>query len=200
MNFVYLKGIIKNIRYSHNIGDTVFNRAEIVVTNPDGRENLLIIKFKQFSADLKENSEIELLGNIRSYSQTVDGKYKVEIYVFTYFDLVEIETDNLSNVVKFNGKICKKDSLRTTSKGKHYLHFIVANNLEIESSQRLNSYIPCVAWGKMAKYVDSTLKVSDNIIIEGQLQSREYKKRIGNEIEIGIAHEVLVRTIDEVIE
>lgn len=198
MNYVYLKGIIKNIKYSHTIDSTVFNRAELIVKKPDGRESILIIKFKQFSADLKEYSEVELVGNIRSYSQTIDGKHKVEIYVFTYFDKVEIETDDISNIVRLTGKVCKKDSLRTNSKGKHYIHFIVANNLETDNAQRLNSYIPCVAWGKLAKYVDSSINVSDEITLEGQLQSREYKKRGSDELEIRIAHEVLVTTINEV--
>lgn len=198
MNFVYLKGIIKNIRYSHTIDSTVFNRAELIVKKPDGRENILIIKFKQFSADLKELAEVELIGNIRSYSQTIDGKHKVEIYVFTYFDDVEIETDDLTNIVKLRGKVCKKDTLRTNAKGKHYIHFIVANNLETDNSQRLNSYIPCVAWGKLAKYIESSIRVSDEITLEGQLQSREYKKKNSNDLEIRIAHEVLVNTINEV--
>ena len=46
MNFVYLKGIIKNIRYSHTINDTIFNRADLIVRREDGREDLLFIKFK----------------------------------------------------------------------------------------------------------------------------------------------------------
>lgn len=198
MNFVYLKGIIKNIRYSHTIDDTIFNRADLIVKKPDGRENILIIKFKQFSVDLKENTEVELVGNIRSYSQTIDGKHKVEIYVFTYFDTVEVEMGDITNAIKLKGKVCKKDDMRTTSRGKHYIHFIIANNLEIENHQRLNSYIPCVAWGKLAKQIESTINVGDDIFVDGQLQSREYKKKTADDLEIRIAHEILVNTIDEV--
>ena len=198
MNFVYLKGIIKNIQYSHTIDDIVFNRAELIVKKPDGRESLLIIKFKQFTTEVKENSEIELIGNIRSYSRMDDGKHKVEIYIFTYFDEVEITTDDLTNIVKLDGKICKKDNLRTTYNGKHYIHFIVANNLEVDGAQRLNSYIPCVAWGKLAKYINEHLNVSDTVYLEGQAQSREYKKKSPDGLELGIAHEVLVTTINEV--
>lgn len=198
MNTIYLRGIIKNIKYSHTIDDITFNRAELIVKRPDGREDILIIKFKQFSMNFKENTQVELVGNIRSYSQLVDGKYRVEIYVFTYFDEVEIESDNINNFVKLDGKICKKDTIRTTSKGKHYIHFIIANNLIMESQQKLNSYIPCVAWGKDAKHIMANYNVGDSVYIEGQLQSREYKKKVDEEIEIRVAHEVLINTISEV--
>jgi primosomal replication protein N len=198
MNFIYLKGIIKDITYSHTIDGTVFNRASLIVKRPDGREDILILKFKQFSMNFKDNTEVELTGNVRSYSQLVDGKHKVEIYVFSHFDDIEVETNDLCNIVSLNGRICRKDGIRTTSKGKHYIHFIVANNIETESSQKLNSYIPCVAWGKLAKSINDNLNVGSFITIKGRLQSREYKKRYNDECEIRVAHELLVDTLEEV--
>ena len=190
MNFIYLKGIIKNIKYSHTIGDTVFNRADLIVKRDDGREDLIILKFKEFTLSTKEDCEIELIGNVRSFSQKMDGKNRVEIYVFSYFDRIEENYEN-DNVVILEGKICKKDTIRKTSNGKHYIHYIVANNIITEDNQKINSYIPCVAWGKLAKEIESNYGVGDDIHIEGQLQSREYKKRLSdNDIEIRMAHEL----------
>lgn len=190
MNFIYLKGIIKNIKYSHTIGDTVFNRADLIVKRDDGREDLIILKFKEFTLSTKEDCEIELIGNVRSFSQKMDGKNRVEIYVFSYFDRIEENYEN-DNVVILEGKICKKDTIRKTSNGKHYIHYIVANNIITEDNQKITSYIPCVAWGKLAKEIESNYGVGDDIHIEGQLQSREYKKRLSdNDIEIRMAHEL----------
>jgi primosomal replication protein N len=197
MNRVYLKGIIKNIEYSHTIDGVVFNKASLIVKRHDGREDILILKFKQFSVNFKDNTEIELTGNLRSYSQQVDGKHKVEIYVFSYFDDISVETDDIRNIVDIDGRICRKDTLRTTKGGKHYIHFILANNIETDTNQKLNSYIPCVAWGKLAKYVDRDLKVGNFITIAGKLQSREYKKNSDNDVEIRVAHELMVDTIKE---
>ena len=193
MNFIYLKGLIKNIRYSHTIGTTNFNKADLIVKRDDGREDILIVKFKEFCTDIKEDKEVELTGNIRSFSKLINGKNKVEIYVFSYFDQVELEYDSsIQNFVKLFGRVCKKDTLRTTSSGKHYIHFIVANNLLVEGDQKLNSYIPCVAWGVTGKELDANFNVGDTIYLEGQLHSREYKKHLDNgEFEIRIAHEVL---------
>ena len=198
MNLIYLKGIIKNIRYSHTIGDTNFNKADLIVKRPDGREDLIILKFKEFTMLNKEDKEVELIGNIRSFSQQVDGKNKVEIYVFSYFDEVEDNYDS-SNIATIVGKICKKDTLRKTSNGKHYIHYIVANNIITEEGLKLNSYIPCVAWGKLAKQVECEYNIGDNVQIEGQLQSREYKKKLSDkEIELRLAHELAATNIERI--
>ena len=198
MNLIYLKGIIKNIKYSHSIGDVVFNRADLISRRNDGREDLITIKYKQFSADLKEDAEVELLGNIRSFSRNEGGKNKVDIYVFSYFDNVPNSEDyTCANVAKVSGRICKKDTLRTTHNGKHYIHFIIANNLETEKDKRLNSYIPCVAWGKLARLIDSDYQVGDCVNTDGQLQSREYKKQEEEGMEIRMAHELAVLSISK---
>jgi primosomal replication protein N len=195
MNLIYLRGIIRNIRYSHTIDQTVFNKADIIVTRPDGREDLIVLKFKEFSMNYKPDTEVELIGNIRSFSQHVGDKNKVDIYVFSYFDPVEDCYDD-TNVAILDGKICKKDSLRKTASGKHYIHYIVANNIVTEDGQKLNSYIPCVAWGKTAKDIENNYAVGDAVSIKGRLQSREYKKRLSeNEIEIRMAHELATNEI-----
>jgi primosomal replication protein N len=200
MNSIYLRGMIKNIKYSHTIDGTVFNKADMIVKRPDGREDLVILKFKEFSLTYKEDSEVELMGNIRSFSQKVNDKNKVDIYVFSYFDTVEDCFED-TNKALIDGKICKKDSLRKTTSGKHYIHYIVANNIVTEDGQKLNSYIPCVAWGKLAKEIENNYNVGDGVTIEGRLQSREYKKRLSDEeIEIRMAHELATKEItkDEV--
>ena len=192
MNFVYLKGIIRNIKYSHTIDGTVFNKADLIVARPDGREDVIIVKFKEFSFTGKEDREIELIGNIRSFSYHNDGKNKVEIYVFSYFDLID-DTYSVSNTAILDGRICKKDTLRKTSNGKHYIHYTVANNILTDDGQKLNSYIPCVAWGKLAKDVSSDYSVGDIVHVEGQLQSREYKKKLDDGgVEIRMAHELAI--------
>lgn len=198
MNFIYLKGIIKNITYSHTIGDTVFNKADLIVRRPDGREDLIVVKFKEFSLPHNEYKEVELVGNIRSFSQQIDGKNKVEVYVFSYFDEVTEHLDK-SNVAILEGKICKKDTIRKTSSGKHYIHYIVANNIHTENGTKLSSYIPCVSWGKSAKEIESEFNVGDTVHIEGQFQSREHKKKISEkEIELRLAHELATTTIQKI--
>lgn len=192
MNEIILSGILKNIQYSHSIGDVEYNKAQIIVPRDNGFEDIINLKFKSFSNPYKDNDKISLVGNIRSYSYKIsEDKNKVLIYVFTYFD--KPSDTSIANEVVLDGRICKIDELRITKNGKHNLHFIIANNMySADSTKRLNSYIPCIAWGNLAKELQN-YSVNTKIKIHGQLHSREHKKRFENgELEIRIAHELLV--------
>lgn len=186
MNKVVLHGIIKDIQYSHTVQDIEYDKASLIVKRDNGKEDLINLKFKKFSNPYQDGDEVSLIGNVRTYTQRVGDKSKVEIYVFTYFDIPE---EDLTNNVELVGRICKSNGLRKTMAGKDVIDFILANNLVTET-QSLNCYIPCVAWGKMAKDI-SKMNIGDELNITGQLQSREYRKKISEEdFEIKVAHEV----------
>ena len=194
MNQIILKGFIRNICYSHSINDIEFYKAQLVSKQDNGKENIINLKFKRFSNPYQENEEISLIGNIRTYSQKLDVGSRVEVYTFTYFDLPEnIEAINEAYI---DGRICKKGDLRKTKSGKDVIDFIIANNLKTEN-QSLNCYIPCVAWGKLAKEI-AKKNIGDYLQVKGQLQSREYKKKISeNDFEIKVAHEVNINELLE---
>lgn len=193
MNEIILKGIIRNIQDSHVINNVEYCKADLVVKNNHSKnDDVIQLKFKKFTNKYKENDFAEIYGNVRSFSQKLDNKNKVDIYVFTYQDLFETDVET-NNTLFLDGRICKKDILRTTKSGKNNFHFILANNIISEKSgQKVNSYIPCVAWGKLAIEM-SELNVNDKIEICGELHSREYKKQLEDgELEIKVAHEVVV--------
>lgn len=198
MNYLAIKGLIRNIKPSHTINNIEYDQADIISTRDNGKDDVLKIKFKKFSNNYKEGDLVTLCGNIRSFSQKLDsGKNKVELYIFTYFDIPE---DPKNNYFELDGRICKIDSLRATKDGKQNLHFILANNVILEdNNQKLNSYLPCIAWGRVAKAL-SKLSVNDKIKITGELHSREYKKMITEtEFEYRVCHECYVQSF-EVIE
>ena len=197
MNTITLKGIIKNIQYSHTVKDIEYNKATLIVPRNNGKEDVISLKFKKFSNRYKENDEIELTGNIRSYSSKSDSnKNKVDIHVFTYFDLPD-GNEEIINQFELDGRICKKDILRKTSSGKEHCQFILANNI-ITSNTKLNCYLPCVIWGKNAVKFDEEFKVGDEIKIKGQLHSREYTKYFEDgSCEFRIAYELLVQEYEK---
>ena len=193
MNNINLHGIITGIEDSHVIDGAQFQKASLICKRDNGEEDIINLRFKSFSNRYKDNDEVELKGNVRSYSCiNEDGKNKVTIYVFTYFDKQEGDSID-ANKVSIDGRICKLNELRRTRNGKHNLHFILANNLIAQDGgKRLNSYIPCIAWGNMAKEL-SKLSVNSKLAITGELHSREHKKVYDNgEIELRVAHELLV--------
>lgn len=190
MNIVKLRGIIKDIKPSHNVGDIEYDKANLIVSRDGTREDIITLKFKKFSNTFQEDDTISIIGNVRSYSKQINGKNKVDVYVFTYFDKNE---DDVINEFDIDGRICKINDLRVLENGKSCIHFIIANNLNVSNdSQKLNSYLPCVAWGNEAKEL-SAKSVNDVIHIKGEIHSRIYKKMIGeNDFEYRTAHELVV--------
>lgn len=195
MNNVFLKGYIKDIEPSHTIKDVEFYKAKILTKRDNGSEDVVDIKFKRFCNKYKENDLVFLKGNVRSYSYKLDnGKNKVNLYVFTYFDIPEEDYDNR---VELTGRICKLESLRYTKSRKRNIHFIVANNIvSKDSDKRLNSYIPCIAWGDVATKI-SKLSVSTPVKLIGELHSREHKVLQDNgEYVINVAHELFIKSFE----
>ena len=177
-----------------------FNKANLIVPREDGKEDVLNLRFKRFSNPYVENQEISLTGNVRSYSTKLEnGKNHVELYVFTYFDIPELNENDQEDINKlvFDGRVCKIEELRQTRSGRNNIHLIVANNLIVsEGSKKLNSYIPCIGWGDVAVEL-SKLKVNTPIKIYGALHSREYRKTFEDgSFEIRVAHECVIDSFE----
>lgn len=196
MNEVKLKGIIRNIQYSHNIGDITYDKAELIVNRSNGQEDLINIKFKRFSNLNMENDEVALKGNIRTFTDRLEDRNVVQQYVFTYFDEPKFSSETATNEVIIDGEICKLNDMQILSNGKHLIRFVILNKIE-KSNTSLNSYIHCVAFGRLAKIV-STFKVGDNVVINGEMHSHTYKKAISEDnFELRLSHEVFVTDINK---
>ena len=202
MNQIKLKGLIRNIQPSHVIKDVEYEKADLVVKRKDNKEDVISLRFKKFSNPYKDGQEISVLGNVRSYSWQVDeNKNKVDIYVFTYFDVPELDGEDheVTNHFEIDGRICKMEELRTTANGKQNIHFILANNVpKDKDGYRLNSYLPCIAWGSLARSLQHC-NINDKLLIKGELHSREYTKKISDtEVEIRVAHELVVTSFEPI--
>lgn len=192
MNLVTLRGLVKNISYSHSINNTIYQSADMIVLNSSGREDTIKLLFKKCFAPQLDGDIIALTGAVRSYTEHLDNnKNKVNIYVLTYFD--KPEKENQINKVLLDGRICKIDELRTTKNNKLNFHVTLANNIFLpDQNLKINNYLPLVFWGNLAQNA-STLQVNDQIQLEGQLHSRLYTKTLDNgEKEIRMAHEIVV--------
>lgn len=197
MNKITLKGCLRNIQPSHTIKNIEYDQANLITTRANGKEDVITIKFKKYSNRHQEGDLVELTGNIRSYSRHLpDGRNKVDLYVFTYFDIPQ---DDKINYFELDGRVCKIDAMRTTRDGKRNIHLILANNLVIEETgQKLNSYLPCIGWGSIAKELN-TLSVNDKVKVTGELHSREYKKMISDdEFEFRVAHELVIQSVEKI--
>lgn len=201
MNEIVLKGIIRNIKPSHEVNGIEYSQAEIITQRKDKKEDSVIIKFKNYVNKYKELDKVELVGNIRSYTEQLEnGKNKVCIYVFTYQDYPQFGKfdEDTNNQFIIDGRICKINELRITQKGKKNLHFTLANNIFTNNGQKINNYLPVTCWGSLAQQV-SEMKVNDKVLIKGEMHSRTY--HVLNDLgerEYAVAYELLMTHIEKV--
>lgn len=201
MNEITLHGIISDIQPSHTVDGIEYDKANIIVQNSNGKDSILSLIFKKFSNTHKENDEVWLTGNVRSYSHVVNGKNKVDLYVFTYFnepeqiEISEEDSEIVSNSFEIDGRICSIKDIRILNNGKKNIQFVLANNI-VKEKTKLSNYLPCIAWGRLAEYIGK-FGVNTPVKIIGELRSREYKKYTSeNEFELKVAHELLVTSIE----
>ena len=80
------------------------------------------------------------------------------------------------NQIFLNGYICKPPIYRTTPFQREIADILLAVNRFYHKSD----YIPCIAWGRNAKFA-RRLEVGTHLKIWGRIQSREYQKRLDEE-------------------
>ena len=125
-------------------------------------------------------------GQLRSYNKYHEGNNKLILTVFAR-NLKSTDQDVKNpNQIYLDGYICKKPVYRTTPFGREITDMLLAVNRPYNKSD----YIPCIAWGRNARYSEN-LKVGDRIRIWGRIQSRDYQKKISED-------EVITRTAYEV--
>ena len=82
---------------------------------------------------------------------------------------------------------------RTSPLGREICDLMLAVNRMYNKSD----YIPCIAWGRNAGYAEK-LGVGTKLVIEGRMQSREYKKKLEDgTAEMRKAFEVSVVKLEE---
>ena len=110
-------------------------------------------------------------------------------------EFVEEFTDyTKTNQIFLDGYICKEPIYRKTPLGREIADLLVAVNRPYGKSD----YIPCIAWGRNARYA-SSFDVGGRVKIWGRVQSREYVKKIDEvDSEKRVAYEVSVSKLEYV--
>lgn len=196
-NKVELIGIVSSLPvFSHEVYDEKFYAFELDVPRlSEINDKIKITVSEKFLSNLSIDigTKLFIKGQFRSYNNFSNIGNKLiltvfvkDIYIINSFD----ETTN-SNSIKLNGYICKQPVYRTTPFGREITDLLIAVNRSYNKSD----YIPCITWGRNAKYA-SKLCVGDEVEIDGRIQSRIYQKKISEtEIQEKTAFEVSVSKI-----
>ena len=136
---------------------------------------------------------LEVRGQVRTYNEVQDGKNKLNVVVFAREIYLCEDYGYYENYIYLEGFLCKPPVKRTSPLGRDICDMMVAVNRMYNKSD----YIPCIAWGRNAGYAQQ-LEVGTKLLMEGRMQSREYKKKLEDgSTEARRAFEVSVLKLEE---
>lgn len=196
-NQINLTGrVFSSPEYSHTLYGEAFYRLILNVDRLSGASDSIPVTVSErllCGIPLEEGSLLSLSGQIRSYNQHSENGNRLTITVFALEISREPDDSAHFNEAVIEGHICKPVVYRTTPFSREIADILLAVNRRYGKSD----YLPCIAWGRNARFVRE-LGVGSKIHISGRLQSREYQKCFADgRSETRMAYEVSCSTIEE---
>ena len=189
-NKVYLRGkIVSEPVFSHEVFDEKFYEFNLEVPRLSDSFDTIPVTISERLIDkrIMVGNVLTITGQFRSYNKQLDGKSKLVLTVFVREILDNDEQEN-PNLIELNGFICKEPVFRTTPFKREISDVLLAVNRAYNKSD----YIPCIAWGRNARFVKD-MKVGEPLNIVGRIQSRVYQKRLSDDIvETKSAYEISI--------
>ena len=209
-NYLTLVGkVTGEKKISHEIYGEKFYIFNISIPRLSGNNDIIPITISErlLKEDtLTDGKMIMIKGQFRSYNSYQNERNRLILTVFAK-DLLEIEENEIeeeneivkkditSNEVVLAGYICKKPIYRQTPFGREISDILLAVNRAYNKSD----YIPCIAWGRNARFCQE-IQVGSQVKVIGRVQSRTYEKKFEDgTVEQRVAYEVSVGSL-EVIE
>ena len=188
-------------RFSHEIYGEKFYIFDLSVPRLSGNADIIPITISErllLSEDLSVGKNITIEGQFRSYNSYENERNRLVLTVFAKeINFLEGEEftpskENTSNEVILTGYICKKPIYRKTPFGREIADILLAVNRAYNKSD----YIPCIAWGRNARFCEN-IPVGTEVKIIGRVQSRQYEKKYEDGTsEIKVAYEVSVASLE----
>ena len=160
------------LELSHEVMNEPFYTGTLLVKRLSGTVDRLPVTIPGKLMGLLPEGDEQLLmtGQVRSYNKVVEGAGRLMVTLFVQSIALSPDNDTL-NKVSLTGALCKPPIYRSTPFGREICDMMLAVNRAFGKSD----YIPCIAWGRNAKYA-SRFQVGDHVRLTGRLQSREYQK------------------------
>lgn len=198
-NTVTISGRISSgLEFSHKIYGEIFYYFYLEVPRLSDNFDAIIVTVSERLIDqrlLKLGKEISIDGQFRSYNNFSGSGNRLVLTVFALeINFIEnLHEIKNPNQIYLSGFVCKPPIYRTTPFGREITDILLAVNRAYNKSD----YIPCISWGRNARYAKS-IAVGDHVDIWGRIQSRKYQKRHEDgTAEERIAFEVSVSRIEK---
>lgn len=194
-NKVYIRGEITDIpQFDHEVFDEKFYLVHLRVPRLSESFDIIPITISErlMENKFKVGEIITVCGQFRSYNKQLEGKSKLLLTVFVR-EILENDFSQNPNIIELTGFVCKLPIFRTTPFKREICDVLLAVNRAYNKSD----YIPCIAWGRNARFVKD-MKVGEELTIVGRIQSREYQKKLSDDqIENHTAYEISIAKLSE---
>ena len=197
-NHLVLVGkIVSDKSYSHEIYGEKFYVFNLEVVRLSSTVDIIPITISErllTGLELKIGKKVSVEGQFRSYNNYENERNRLILTVFAK-EIVEVsdeEKDEVTNEVILVGYVCKKPVYRQTPFGREIADVLLAVNRAYNKSD----YIPCIAWGRNARFCQN-IEVGTEVKIIGRVQSRTYEKKFEDgTVETRVAYEVSVASME----
>ncbi len=194
---VVIGEIVGDFVYSHEIFGEGFYMVDLLVPRLSDSSDLIPLMVSERLMDVTQDYRgraIMVSGQFRSYNRHEEHKNRLILSVFVreVEFIEEMEENEKTNYIFLDGYICKEPVYRKTPLGREIADILLAVNRPYGKSD----YIPCISWGRNARY-SSSFRVGERCRIWGRIQSREYMKKISEDVaEKRVAYEVSVSKLE----
>ena len=189
--------IVSGFEFSHEVYGEGFYMVDVSVNRLSNFVDYIPVMISERLLDTTRNyigQYIYVTGQFRSYNRHEEKKNRLVLSVFAReLEFMEQEEEDVkSNQIFLDGYICKEPIYRKTPLGREIADLLIAVNRSYGKSD----YIPCICWGRNARFA-SSFTVGSHVQIWGRIQSREYVKKLNElETEKRVAYEVSVSKIE----
>ena len=189
-NKVYIRGeVIDTPQFDHEVFDEKFFLLHLKVPRLSDSFDIIPVTISErlIENKIEVGKILTVTGQFRSYNKQNEGRSKLLLTVFVREILPNDLTQN-PNTIELTGFVCKTPIFRTTPFKREICDVLLAVNRAYNKSD----YIPCIAWGRNARFVKD-MKIGEEMTITGRIQSREYQKKLSDDlVENHIAYEISI--------
>ena len=189
--------VVSEFTFSHEVFGEGFYIADLAVSRLSDQVDVIPLMISERLLDVSKDYRgmtMEAIGQFRSYNRHEGAKNRLVLSVFVReIHFLEEFTDyTKTNQIFLEGYICKEPIYRKTPLGREIADMLLAVNRPYGKSD----YIPCICWGRNARYA-SAFEVGEHVQIIGRIQSRTYIKKLSDTLtEERTAYEVSVSKLE----
>lgn len=194
--------VVSEFTFSHEVYGEHFYIVNIAVCRLSNSYDVIPVMVSERLIDVTSDYRgcvLQVSGQFRSYNRHEENRNRLVLSVFAREAVLasqEDEDEQNPNHIFLDGYVCKHPVYRKTPLGREIADVLLAVNRPYGKSD----YIPCICWGRNARFADK-FEVGSHIQIWGRIKSREYQKKIAeDQYEKRVAYEVSVSKLEYIAE